>query len=352
MSRARQLATAAGHRMLGARWAVVQTAVAVSASWYVTHDLLGHPQPFFAPIAAAVSLSASDVLRGQRAVQLMTGVALGIGIGTLVEAVAGTGALAFAVAALVAMYVALAVGGGMFGQGLMFVNQTTASAVLILALHKPGSGTERLVDALIGGGVTVVIGVLLLPADPRRLLREAVRRLFTGLRDALADLAEQLTTDRPLRSEDWELEVGHRIHGDLASLTQARTTARQVVVFAPRRWPLRERVRRSAGHSEQLTLQANAVLSLVRITGAALDRHDRLPPALHDAVTALADACAALANSDDGRAAGAAAEHALQVLEPVGEPTPGYPGAAVYAARACARDLLIAVGYSESRRTS
>ncbi|WP_235190810.1 FUSC family protein [Amycolatopsis rifamycinica] len=63
----------------------------VSASWFVAHDLLGHPQPFFAPIAAAVSLSASDVLRGQRAVQLMSGVALGIALGTVVEAVAGSG---------------------------------------------------------------------------------------------------------------------------------------------------------------------------------------------------------------------------------------------------------------------
>jgi hypothetical protein len=50
----------------------------------------------------------------------------------------------------------------------MFVNQTAASAILILALHRPGSGTERLVDALIGGGVVVVIGVLLVPADPHR----------------------------------------------------------------------------------------------------------------------------------------------------------------------------------------
>jgi uncharacterized membrane protein YgaE (UPF0421/DUF939 family) len=61
---------------------VVQTASAVSVSWFVAHDLFGHPQPFSAPIAAVVSLSAGDVLRGQRAVQLMSGVALGIVLGS------------------------------------------------------------------------------------------------------------------------------------------------------------------------------------------------------------------------------------------------------------------------------
>ncbi|QRP50870.1 FUSC family protein [Amycolatopsis sp. FDAARGOS 1241] len=333
--------------MLSARWAVVQTAVAVSASWFLTHDLLGHPQPFFAPIAAAVSLSASDVLRGQRAVQLMTGVALGIAIGTVVQAVAGTGALAFALAALVAMYAALAVGGGMFGQGLMFVNQTTASAVLILALHKPGSGTERLVDALIGGGVVVVIGVLLLPADPDRLLREATQRLFTGLRDALTDLAGQLAENRPRRTGDepaaWELEVGQRIHGDLAALAQARKTARHVVFIAPRRRPRRDRVRRAAAQSERLTLQANAVLSLVRITGAALAAGEHLPPPFHDAVTALAEACGALAGVGGADSARAAADRALCLLEPLGDTAAGFGGAAIHAARAGARDLLAAV---------
>ena len=58
-----------------------QTSVAAGLSWYIAHDLLGHPQPFFAPIAAAVSLSISNVLRAQRAIQMMIGVTLGIGMG-------------------------------------------------------------------------------------------------------------------------------------------------------------------------------------------------------------------------------------------------------------------------------
>ena len=69
--------------MTGAGWSVVQTPAAAGLAWYLAHTLLGHHQPFFAPTAAAVSLSKNKVLRGQRALQVIAGVSLGIGIGTL-----------------------------------------------------------------------------------------------------------------------------------------------------------------------------------------------------------------------------------------------------------------------------
>lgn len=60
-------------RLRPTAWPIVQTSVAAGLSWYIAHTLLKHPQPFFAPIAAMVCLSASSVLRGQRAVQMMLG---------------------------------------------------------------------------------------------------------------------------------------------------------------------------------------------------------------------------------------------------------------------------------------
>jgi uncharacterized membrane protein YgaE (UPF0421/DUF939 family) len=354
-ARLRDTGRAVAGRFRRARWSVAQTAVAVSASWYIAHDLLGHPQPFFAPIAAAVSLSASDVLRGQRAVQLMSGVALGIALGTAVEAVAGTAAPAFALAALLAMYGALAFGGGPFGQGLMFVNQTAASAILILALHRPGSGTERLVDALIGGGVVVVIGVLLVPADPHRLLADAAGGVFAALRDALTDLREEFA-DAPAGGWDdhagRELAIGQRIHAQLATLAQTRGTARQVVLVAPRRWRSRPSVHRAIARSEYLTLQANATLSLVRITRAGLASGEELPRTLRDAIGELAAACAILARRGSVSEARAGAERAEQLLDPAKHAGTGYRGPAVYAARACARDLLAAIGVDRSRVAS
>src|SRR5262249_57879598 len=87
-------AARAGLKRLREVWfPLVQTSVAAGLSWYLAHDVLDHPQPFFAPIAAAVSLSISNVLRAQRAIQMMFGVTLRIGLGSLVQALLGPGAV-------------------------------------------------------------------------------------------------------------------------------------------------------------------------------------------------------------------------------------------------------------------
>jgi hypothetical protein len=45
-----------------------------SLAFYIAHSPAGHVQPFFAPIGAAVSMSTSNDLRGQRACAADAGV--------------------------------------------------------------------------------------------------------------------------------------------------------------------------------------------------------------------------------------------------------------------------------------
>ena len=147
----------ARRRVADAGWSIVQTPVAAALAWYIAHTLLGHPQPFFAPVAAAVSLSKGTLLCGQCALQLIVGVVIAIGVGTAVKAVASSppgrsSAVAIAVAVLLALVAALAVGGGFFEQGALFVNQSATSAILMIAVAGAATGSERLSDALIGSG--------------------------------------------------------------------------------------------------------------------------------------------------------------------------------------------------------
>ena len=85
-------------RLRRALWPIAQTAVAAGLAYFIAHSLVGHVQPFFAPIAATVSMSTSTDLRAQRAVQLVAGALLGIAIGAGVAALLGTGPAALGVA--------------------------------------------------------------------------------------------------------------------------------------------------------------------------------------------------------------------------------------------------------------
>jgi uncharacterized membrane protein YgaE (UPF0421/DUF939 family) len=191
---------AASQRLRPNLWPAVQASAAVAVAWYLAHEVLGHPEPIFAPVAAAVALGAGRLMRGQRAAQLVGGVTLGIGIGIAVAALAGSGALAMGLAALLAICVAIAIGGGFTGSGAMFINQTSVSAILVIALPLPGGGSQRLIEALVGGGVAAVMSVLLFPAAPLPLLREAAQRVFASLHAALQhldDLVAERVTVQP-----------------------------------------------------------------------------------------------------------------------------------------------------------
>ncbi len=321
----------AGFKRLRAVWfTLVQTSVAAGLSWYVAHDLLGHPQPFFAPIAAAVSLSISNVLRAQRAVQMMIGVTVGIGAGTLIQELLGPGAISLGVAALIALFVAVFIGHGFIGQGMMFANQTVVSAILVLALYRTNVGFERIYDSLLGGVVAIVFAVLLFPADPLQVLRGA-RIGVLGVVQGVLSRAADLAAGRREAPPDWPLSAVDRVHEQLGGLVEARTTARHVVRIAPRRWGMRDSVRAADHQAVHVALFAGSVLQLARAVAPG-------DPRVQSALVQLA-AATALADSDPSGASAyaAAARRNTSALQSEARETAEVVLADV--ARACVEDL-------------
>ncbi|WP_180275993.1 FUSC family protein [Mycobacterium celatum] len=270
-----------------ALWPIAQTAIAASLAWYLARDVLGHHNPFFAPIAAAVCLWATNVVRAELAVEMVIGVTLGIGIGAAVHAVLGSGPLAMGAAVLISLCIADLIGRGFTRQRPMFVNQTTMSAILILAFPYGGVGPERLFDALIGGGLAVAFSILIFPKNPLAVLRGARDGTLTALRDILVQIAD-VTDDL---APDWALKAADRLHRQLARLIEARSTAIQLARVCPLRWPLREATRAADRQAAQLALLANSVLQLAR----TVTNHHRIAEPLRAAIRDLADAGTALA---------------------------------------------------------
>ncbi|MCV7029131.1 FUSC family protein [Mycobacterium sherrisii] len=324
---ARAAVVGGAQRVRGVWFNLLQTSVAAGLSWYIAHDVLAHPQPFFAPIAAAVSLSTSNVLRAQRAIQMIIGVTVGIGTGTVVQELLGPGTLSVTLAALIALLAAVFIGQGLIGQGMMFANQTVVSSILVIALYRSGVGWERIFDALIGGGLAIVIAVLLFPANPLMVLRSS-RLAVLGTLEWVLQRTGDLVRGRETPAADWPLPAVDRVHEQLGGLIQARTTSRQIVRVAPRRWGLRDAVRAGDQQAVQLALLAGAVLQLARVVvPASVGSPDgRRGRPSHPAAEVLDDLrrATALADADPAAATGhvdAARRHAASLLADARERT-------------------------------
>src|ERR1700754_1021576 len=148
MTRFRSHLALARHRLRSRGLAIVQTAIAALAAWELASLLLPDTRPAFASIAAIISLGATHGEHRQRAAQLVGGVVLGLTLATLIIGVIGTGAPQIAVMVLLAMSIAVLLGGGE-----IVIGEAAVSALLLLALDPlSGSGfsPNRIFEALIG----------------------------------------------------------------------------------------------------------------------------------------------------------------------------------------------------------
>jgi uncharacterized membrane protein YgaE (UPF0421/DUF939 family) len=304
----------------GALGQLAQAAAAAGISWELALQLPNHGQPFFAPVAAAIALGAERGTRGRQAIRMMTGVSVGILVGAGVLAVAGAGAWQIVAGSAAALVVTTGA-----GAPLMVRNQAAASAILIVALHRPGSNlaVQRLEDALIGGAVAILIARFLLPIDPVPLVRDEARQLREQLAGALDEAAEALSDHDRQRAE----AAVERIWSiDDSALARSLLTAREVTRAAPRRRPLRRRIEKLGELYRELeasVYDSHAIATgVVRLAGS-----DEPPPS--QAVAAI-EAAAEAVRAIEPAAARAAAEAARKAARELRE-TDRSLGAAVLA---------------------
>src|SRR6201998_198083 len=155
---------------------------------------------------------------------MMIGVTSWSGVGTAVQGLLGPGAVPIGVATLIALSLAVLIGQGFIGQGMMFANQTVVSSILVLALYRIGVAWGSVFDGLTGGFLPIVFAVLLFPADPLKLLRRARIGVLRVLQSVLARTAE-IAAGRRVPPSDWPLSAVDRAPEQLSRLIQARATA-------------------------------------------------------------------------------------------------------------------------------
>lgn len=285
---------------------IAQASVAAGIAYLVAVWGLGHPEPFFAPVAAWVCLGFTSHRDLRRVAELAVGVAVGIGMGDLLVHLIGSGWWQLIVVLFISAVLARFI-----DSGPLLVMQAGAQAIIVVGLPAVSGGPlGRWTDALVGGAVALLVAVLL-PGDTRRRPRALGERALTELAETLDGIA------RSMRESDRSEARAALVRGRASEpvLEEWQSAARSS----------RELARVSVGrrHQDELgTLEEQAVLTdramrtvrvLARRTGAMVDSaepHDVGPVA--DRVERFAAGVRLLA-LDVGQ--GRSSDHTREVLE-------------------------------------
>jgi len=171
------------------RWAIAQCAIAAGVAWYLAKDVVGHPAPFFAPVAAVVSLGTSYGQRLRRVGEVALGVALGVFGADLLVSLIGSGGWQISLIVGLAMTAAI-----LLDSGQVFVIQAAVQSIVVTTLLQgTGAAFARWTDALIGGAVALVAATVV-PAAPLRRPREEAAKVLRKVRDLLLASSEVMVT--------------------------------------------------------------------------------------------------------------------------------------------------------------
>lgn len=277
-------------RLRARAWLILQAATGATIAWFLAHDVLGHPLPFFAPITAMVCLGLTYEDRLRRIVELTIGVAIGVAIGDLFVNSFGTGLWQILAVCVVAMSLAV-----LAGAGQLLMMQAGIQGVIITTLVAgDGEALSRWLDAAVGGGVAMVIAMLAPLRSTTRRPRERVVELVGHLAEMLTDTAQSLRNrdaGRAVRA----LETARGLSTELDVLRASTAEA----VAAARVAPLlsgasRAEVREIQTLLPPLDLAIRNVRVLARRAEAAVTADEFVPDTYIDMVEALAEASATI----------------------------------------------------------
>ena len=307
--------TSAGQRV--ARWRskrfhIAQCALAAGVAWFLASDVLGHPTPFFAPIAAVVSLGTSYGQRLRRVAEVTLGVAIGVLVADLLVQVIGSGAWQLVLIVSLAMSTAL-----LLDTGNIFVTQAAVQSIVVSTLiPDPDAALTRWTDALIGGGVALVAATIA-PAAPLRRPREQAAVVMAKIAELLRTAGEVMVDGEVDRALDLLADARATDHL-IRELQLAADEGMSVVASSPFRVRHKTQLRRMSELVDPLDRALRSTRVLVRQT-AVTAYHRRPVPASYARLAA--DLAVAAERMADELASDRMAVAARPALVAVGEAT-------------------------------
>ena len=269
---------------------ILQCGLAAGLAWFIANDLLEHPRPFFAPIAAAIALGTGMGRRVRRGVELVIGVVVGVGLGDLLIAQIGSGPWQIAAVVILAMSAAT-----FLDRGTLVGTQAASSAILVATLLPPGSsgGYERMTDAAVGGAVALVF-MALMPVHPLKRARREAASLLGVASSVLGEVADGLESRDSDLIRD-ALQDARDTQPAIDAIEEQLAGARELVRISPF---YRRRRPEEVALARVLNPLDNGIRNirvLARRAIVAVDDQVDVPPALSSLLASLSDAVELLA---------------------------------------------------------
>jgi uncharacterized membrane protein YgaE (UPF0421/DUF939 family) len=208
---------------------VLQAAIAAPLAWWLATTLFGHAAPIFAPISALVAIGATVAQPWQRAAEIVFGVAFGVAVADALVKLTGHGAWQIGFMVLLAMVVAIAIGGTP-----TVVLQSATAAVLVASLPSQEgiAAFARFLDTLAGGGAALVMTLLVLPVRPLQLAHDSAAPVLDELAGTFEDIGAALGALDAAAAER-ALARARRTGDHWARLNEAVGIGRQAARIAP-----------------------------------------------------------------------------------------------------------------------
>ena len=169
---------------------MLQATIGAGLAYWVAHELVGHPQPFFAPMSVVIILGLSGGDRLSRALEMAMGGVLGVAVGDLLFHSTGmTGPLQITLIVFIALIV-----GSLLTKSVLVSNQIVIGSILIATILPPdvsNGGLERAIDALIGCVIGIAT-IALLPNSPLTNGRNEISKVLAIISSVLDDVVAGL----------------------------------------------------------------------------------------------------------------------------------------------------------------
>lgn len=274
---------------------ILQTGLAAGLAYWIAHTLVGHPQPFFAPISVVIIVGMSGGDRLTKSFDMALGCILGVLVGDLLFYRLGDGGWQIAVIVAGSLLIA-----SFFSKSILVNNQAAIGAILIATIMPPDAevtGIDRTVDAFIGCAVAIAT-IALIPQAPLASARAEVSKVMGIISSVLDDVADGLK-DRDAQIIDEALDLIRGSQTGIDDLAAAVKSGEEASTVSPFLWGHRRYM-----HSLALVIPPvdNAVRStrvLARRARTLVDDNDTVSDAQVELLDTLAHVCLELSEVYD-----------------------------------------------------